>query len=548
MALVSCGGTGGKIRPSSTTYAEATGAESCAYVEGRNEPFVVDWRIDRRGDLETALTNSLVVVAYDCKHLEILTECSVPGSYGFIGVTPKEQVIRLETAEELRASLPLTGNAIIQKLGTSLERGSTLDLALALVGKRSSSRPWVQKSDLVGECSRATHFVRSASIGAFAMRTGTRGKLEGAAELFTVKTGGSVQSTEAIENHDGALEACRSADPASEAPPNLCRSPIRIELRAIREEPQRPSTTDDLEVLGCPKGLVPTDEGKCSKPAPAQAHICSPDDVKDCNVQCEKGSKTSCAILGRAYMIGRGVPRDGARAKTLLQSACSSGVAPACGRLGEIAFAEGRTNDAHKLLSESCSSGWAHACDALGKVALAKPGAAKGIDVFALFKRSCAGGDAEGCWSLGQLFSSGVGVRKNDAEALKYFDLACTGGAKLGCVSFAGAVADGRGAAPDPKRAVNVLLASCERGYSDACSSASMHFFAGRGVDLDTARGVDLLKRACEGNDLSSCFPLAMRIKMGMGAAKDPQLWNRYITRACESGMELACVEAKKGW
>jgi uncharacterized protein len=544
-AALGCAASAEKARPRAGTYAEAAGVESCPIVEGRNEPFVVDWRIDRRGDLEAAFAKSLVVVAYDCKKLELLSDCTVAGSYGFVGVAEKEQLIRLENAEELRANLPLAGNTIVQKLGASLERGATLDIALALVGKRTASRPWVTKKDLQGECSRATHFVRSATVGAFAMKTGTRAKVQGAADVFGVSTAGKGESSEVIENHDGALEACRSANASSDAPPAQCRSPIRIELRAIKSVAPAPSNVGEEEALTCAKGLVAMESGKCAKPTADAAHICAPEDSGDCGVQCEKGSKTSCAILGRSYMIGRGVPKDLARAKALLGTACSGGVAPACARLGEIAFAEGRGAEAEKLLSDACATGWFQACDTLGKMALAKPGAAK-VDVFAMFKRACAGGDPEGCWSLGMLFSNGLGVRKNDAEAYRYFELACTGGAKLGCTSLAKAIDEGRGTEADPKRALDLLLATCERGYSDACTSASAFYLAGRGTEKDLAKSAALLKRACEGNDRGACFLLAMRHTLGMGVPKDPALAKTYLTRACEGGVDLACEQLKK--
>ncbi|AKV00998.1 hypothetical protein AKJ09_07661 [Labilithrix luteola] len=459
-------------------------------------------------------------------------------------MSEKEQVIRLETAEELRANLPLSGSAIVGKLGAELERGSTIDIALALVGKRSSSRPWVTRKDLQGDCDRATHFVRSASIGAFAMKTGSRAKLQSSADLFGISAGGKGESSQAIENHDGSLSACRTAEPANDSPPAQCRSPLRIELRAIRSEPPAAETPEDDAAAACPKGLVATDDGKCSTPRPNMAHICSPDDVVDCGVQCEKGSMTSCTILGRSYMVGRGIAADRKRARALFEKACAGKVVQACARLGEFVYGDGDHDGGRKLLLDACSAGWSQACDTLGKLALASNGD-KPVDVFAMFKRSCLGGDPEGCWSLGSLFWDGITVRQNDAEALNYFQLACTGGARFGCVSLAHAIDEGRGTPSDPTRAVELLLSSCDRGFSDACSAASAFYLEGRGVAQDAAKSEQLLRRACEGNDRASCLPLAIRYLTGSGVKRDRAKYKAYLMRACEGGSDLACRRAK---
>ncbi|MBS2016068.1 MAG: SEL1-like repeat protein [Deltaproteobacteria bacterium] len=534
------------VRPAAPTYGAAAGVQSCAVVEGRNEPFIVDWRADKRADLEAALARGLVVVAYDCNRLQLLSDCTAGSDpYTFAAITPKEQLLRLDSADEIRAAFPLTGAALSGKIGADLSRGSTLDVGLAIIGKRSSVKPFVLRTELRGQCDGATHFVRAATVGAFAMRTGTRGSVRAAVDLFGAVQAAST-SAEVVENRDGVLEACRGSKLDADKAPAQCGTPLRLELREVRSTPPPASAigSDADEIPRCPKGLLPAETGVCVPRDAPVLHLCAPEDPADCGIQCEKGSLSSCAILGRSYAIGRGVPHDLSKAKTILTAACDKGSAQACGRLAEVHLAEKELAKASALFEKACSAGWFTACETMGKMGVAFPGMAK-VDVYAMFKRSCAGGDAEGCWGLGSLFSAGLGVRKSDKEAFPYFRRACEGGAKLGCVSLAKLLDAGVDGEPgDPAAAIKLLDSSCERAFYDACSALANYYLEGRGVAKDEAKAVSLLERACGGTARGACVVLGVRAMSG--SARDDAKSQRYFTRACESGFDIACAQLRK--
>ncbi len=126
------------------------------------EPLVVDLRADKRADLETALSRGVVAVAYDCDGVRVLPDCHAKGEYSFVGVTEKEQLVRLTSEVEVRANLPTSS--------TTLERtrkGRELDLALAIVGLRSIPTAVLNKDAFTGHCDGMTHFVRKVTVGAF---------------------------------------------------------------------------------------------------------------------------------------------------------------------------------------------------------------------------------------------------------------------------------------------------------------------------------------------------------------------------------------------
>jgi TPR repeat protein len=543
------------------TFAEATRREGCALVDGRNEAFVVDWPADKRSDLEVALKQRIPVVAYDCSQLRLLDDCELDGTYRFVGVTEKEEVIRLEDSEEVKANLLFSGKGIAGKLGADLERGSTIDIAFAIIGKRTSTKARVARGQLRGECAGATHFVRAMTLGAFAMQVGTRAKVEAAASILTaVNVGGTSSSSRDATSREGDLAACKTSTPDAEEPVAQCGAPIRIELRSIYDDLPAagtdasaeagaptargvdPRASDAVPVV-CPTGLVATDEGKCTHASPNAPHLCTPHDAADCEIQCTRGSATSCALFARMLQLGVDAPKDSERARRLFERACTGGSVQGCGRLGEVLLGEHREADGRNLLKRSCEAGWVTACDLLGRY-LTMTGQAQKTDAFTLFKRACDGGDAEGCWSLGFLFREGVGVRQNDGDAIRNFQLACDGGAKLGCADYAKMLDAGRGAPADTARAVKLLEASCDRGYSGSCDTLALWCFMGHGVAKDPARGIALLQRACDGTTLTACVVLGERYEFGIDVAKDPQRAAPLYDRACSSGIEIGCKAA----
>ena len=278
------------------------------------------------------MKQAIAVVAYDCKSVRVLPDCRVEGTYGYIGIAKKEQVLRLEGADELQANLPFSGGHV----QGSMDRGSSLDVALALVGQRVASRPQLGRTDLHGDCGSATHFVRSASVGAFVMKTGTAAKLAGAADVFNFASSGKSSSSESVLNRDGNLTACNStsADDAKAAPD--CSSLVRLELKAIQPgDPDAPPDPflEQVTTNACPAGLA-EEAGKCGRPALGKPHLCEYGNAQDCRSQCAAGDPGSCTRLGLMHERGDGVAASPSAAISSYQKACEANHPPACARLG----------------------------------------------------------------------------------------------------------------------------------------------------------------------------------------------------------------------
>jgi TPR repeat protein len=446
-ALEACGGTPAEaLRPKDPSVGGALGESTaaCRKVESYGEPLVVDWRPEQRGDLEEAMHDGVVLVSYSCSSIKILKACKLEGEYGYLGMTRREQVVRLQDADELQANLPLNGLKIAGEIGGDMQRGAVLDVALITVGKRRTTWRTPTKDDLKGDCAEATHFVRGATVGAFAVQTGTRAQVRTAVQVFGAGGSGSSSSVKNVSDKEGDPNDCSNASPDAKAAPAQCGAAIRLELVSIAQgtgprdaaKPDGGAERATLEVAEepCPQGLVQI-EGKCARPAEDRPHLCSPDDQADCQKQCDKGHAASCGVLGAIF---HDRTREYAKAMTAL-------------------------------------------------------------------KKGCDGGDARSCTNLGQMVARGVGTKADPAAAMALFENGCNQGDAMGCALLGDGYRNGAGVSRDDARAAALYRKACDGGNASSCGLLGLMMRSGQGVARDDATGKKLLSRACDGNDARAC-------------------------------------------
>lgn len=545
------------IAPREPTAAEAFGSTpatsgdaKCTTVDDYGKPLVVDLKAEERGDFEAAMKEGVAVVTYDCKTLKLVDGCSVDGTYGYLGLSPKEELVRLQNADELKANLPISAGAFGAKLGGELDRGMSLDIAMMIVGKRRTTRRSTVRGDLVedrpGACKRATHFVRGATLGAFVMESGSRAKARTAAELFGIPKMGNIgvsggsSSNRETSHRDGSVDACKGASPDARNAPGQCSAILRLELTAIDEggraaEPVAataaapPDTTggsapastgaaaasgadplaalDDESVDACPAGFVMS-EGKCTKAASAQQHRCKPGDLKECTEQCDRGEAASCGRLGAIYQGGKGVAADPKRAAVLYDKSCQGGWDAGCASLGALyVLGEGVTRDPSKgteLLQKACDAGAVVYCDFLGKALYFGNMVPKDeARAFPLLVRGCEGGTGGSCYMAGRLLQKGQGVAQDAARGTGFMRKGCDGGDGLACLGYGSALARGNGVQRDPARSAAVHKRLCEqmrvdpRFGAEGCGAYGVMLAKGIGVNRDPERARSYVDKAC---------------------------------------------------
>jgi TPR repeat protein len=529
-ALCSCG-AGEAIRPKDQTYAGAAGVETlqggatCHDVGSEGSPLIVDWKPEERSDLEVAMRQGVAVVHYDCNAFRLLGDCHPDGIYGFIGVTRKEQVISLANADEAKANLPLNGGT----LGGGISTGSTLDIALLMIGKKSTTFADLTRDDLVGKCDGATHFIRAATLGAFSMKTGTAGEVKTAAAIFGVGASAGSSSTKSVLNSDGDSSACNQADVDAPKPPSQCGALLRIQLEAIadakstdkvasaaptggggasdaKDHPKAPPSD-----VSCPAGLVAI-QGKCAAPVANMAHECKYGDPKDCAAQCDAGELTSCARLGFMYTDGEGYLKyDEAKAFALFQKSCNGGNQAGCSGLGDAYFlgegveaSDANNGKAIKLYQGACAAGYADGCENLAGFYNGKwteYGIPNDPTVgMKLHVRACDGGSSDACITLAEDYEDGKGgVKANLATALVYYDRACDGGNWRSCDDLGDRYLKGDGApAVDKGKAALYYQRGCNLGGSSSCINLGDAYSKGDGVPPDPAKAAALYQRGCK--------------------------------------------------
>ncbi|WP_096328831.1 tetratricopeptide repeat protein [Nannocystis exedens] len=559
-----CGaGTLGKaVRPTSPTAGEALQAAELTCREGATDaqPLIVDMSSSERVDLEVAMKEGLAVVAYDCKSMRLLPACRLPGAYKFAGVSRKEEVIKLVDKGEVAANLPLNG----VKLAGGLDRDAALDLALVLVGKQSTTLDAAGQPELSGRCEGATHFVRSASVGAFAVGVGTRGEARLVADVFGYGANARSASERQSLNKDGDLGECRGASPDDVKPPAQCRSAVRLELVPLTAAASPPA--DDTRppaepppvplAVACPVGMAMA-AGKCTADA-AAPHLCAADDERACETQCQKGSAGSChnlavllqnrrlEVAGDASLVQLARQRD-EELHQLFTRACDGGVAESCDRLGYVAMAlKAPRAEVQKVWQRGCDLGHGPACRVLAGdfLAGAAPDLARGRG---LLDRACKLGDAFGCGSLADSYlkpRGGAAPAPDEiARGVAVLKEACASRRRYACREVANLHIDGKLVPKDEAVGLEYHEKSCATGNTLSCLDAGLMVFAGRGTAKDAARAEALFERTCPTTGAgSTCGTLARMFREGAQVPKDGARAATYMERMCNASGN-GCLE-----
>ncbi len=464
---------GEAVAPDEQKAQDVLGGEmpTCTENPDYAEPLIVDLSPNDRLDLEVAMKGGVAVVRYDCQSLKVVKGCTMAGKYEFAGVSRKEHVVQMTSSDELAANLPLS----IAKLSAEMQRGRSIDVAMVMVGKRSAAAHEATKKELEGRCDDATHFVRAASVGAFSLATGTRGKVAAVAELFGAGTSGKSEAARQAMNKDGSLPSCRESKPDAPSPPGECQSAIRLELMpfvATRSDDKKKEGGDKGAKAGraaknpCPPGFDFADE-ICTKSAD-QPTLCAPDDETDCSAQCSKGHPGSCHNLGLLLKKAK-KPKD--KWIAAFKTACEGNVGDACSQYGWQLYPDEIKDD---------------------------PGLEKTKAALAIHKKGCDLGSGDACDDVGTVTEDNIFGVENKKMAVEYYRRGCKLGNAISCWALAYKYFKGQGVDKNPLIGLKLLARSCDAGVADDCFELGKIIFEGKfGVPKNTGAAYTVHKRGC---------------------------------------------------
>ena len=184
--------------------------------------------------------------------------------------------------------------------------------------------------------------------------------------------------------------------------------------------------------------------------------------------RCELGFAVDCRKLGRALLIGDGVPPDDRLAAAYLLKACEIGEPASCSDLGVLTLlGRGVAQDdasGGALTRRACGAGYALACSNLATLTV--EGVNKlnlrpdqegegGRQLLGAFLTACDAGALEGCLNLGSARERGDPEVRVLAGAVSAYQRACSGGLAIACHRLALLIHDDPGVAPgvDPRAA-----------------------------------------------------------------------------------------------
>lgn len=205
---------------------EPVGQSKCSVSKSQLRPLVVEWPAADRAALEARARKGIVPVRYSGCDMEVLTRCTVRGSYAYTATTPKRDGLRIRNADELYANVPIYA----AKLEAKLAQSGELDVSMSIVGRYEAEPTALAQPRLDGDCSRATHLVVAYVVGAFELAAGAA--TEAGAEASVLSAGGGVKGAAAREtlSQDGSAAACERASSSDSGPPDGCGALVRIEV------------------------------------------------------------------------------------------------------------------------------------------------------------------------------------------------------------------------------------------------------------------------------------------------------------------------------
>jgi TPR repeat protein/tRNA A-37 threonylcarbamoyl transferase component Bud32 len=267
---------------------------------------------------------------------------------------------------------------------------------------------------------------------------------------------------------------------------------------------------------------------------------------------CDARSASGCAWLARRLERGRGIPRDAARATSLLESACAEDPG-SCVFLGwsaenrpmarpapaEIAALHAKAAPA---LREECASGGLAECAALGTLLQSGKGVERDVAAAAsFFHKACEGGAPEGCNN-----EAALQVMNADAgKAIESFRKLCTAGTPAACNNLALLQAS----VPlslRQEQGASLFKPICTDTLSLGCTQGSPVIRPPAGINKDIAGAATLLQKACADGLGVACANLGAFQESGFGVARDAAQAMASYEKACAAGAPDGCVAARE--
>jgi TPR repeat protein len=163
-------------------------------------------------------------------------------------------------------------------------------------------------------------------------------------------------------------------------------------------------------------------------------------------------------------------------------------------------------------------------------------------DFLQTLRRLGEGGNAHVMFRLGRLYASGMGVARDDAEAVRWYRMGASAGNLNAATALAMALIEGRGTNRDEAEGLRLLRAAAEQDEHEALHRLGVILSQGRLVAKDTAEAIRLLAKAAEAGHVPSMLDLAFVYNSAEGGFADPVKAAFWYKRAADLGSSAGMV------
>jgi TPR repeat protein len=165
-----------------------------------------------------------------------------------------------------------------------------------------------------------------------------------------------------------------------------------------------------------------------------------------------------------------------------------------------------------------------------------------GGDFLLALRRLADTGNADAMARLGRMYGTGIGVARNDTEAVAWYRKGSAAGNVQATIALAVALIDGRGVGKDTQEGVRLLRAGADKGSHEALYRLGIVLAEGKVAAKDSAEAMRLFTRAAEAGHVPSMLELALLYNNGEGGTADPAKAAQWYKRAADLGSTAGMV------
>ncbi len=148
---------------------------------------------------------------------------------------------------------------------------------------------------------------------------------------------------------------------------------------------------------------------------------------------------------------------------------------------------------------------------------------------------------------LGQMYAAGLGVDRDENEAVQWYRLASEAGDVEAMYLLATYILDGHVIERDEVEAGSLLQAAVADGHIPSKQMLGMLYLEGRGVERDLTLGAQLMREAAEDGDVTAIYTLGILYAEGAGVRQDTSESYHWFDRAARQGNPEAQIELAFG-